>query len=147
MEQEAVPTKLMPIGYANNYRTDENPMSTSTLKHRKGSKHQLNNNNKKLNNEETLQKRPHQRNNQRNQTKLIDKILQSTTQETTNRYNSPFIIILEDEDTKEKNEDTKLKADINNLDSAKANQNSQNSIYIFNFKTIIILMFVVQILK
>ena len=139
----------MPIGYANNFRLQEdsklNSLSTSTHKNnRKANKHQ----NKKLNNVEQQQeqssikdisqKRPHQRNN-RNQTKLVDKLLQSTTQETTSSYNSPFIIILEDDETlsSEKAKDEHPSESRTTKAYQRPLENSSDSIYLFNSKFLI----------
>ena len=137
-------TNLMPIGYANNFRVQEdsklNSLSTSTHKNnRKANKHQ----NKKTEQQESSikdisQKRPHQRNN-RNQTKLVDKLLQSTTQETTSSYNSPFIIILEDDETlsSEKAKDEHPTESRTTKAHQRPLENSSNSNYLFNFKFLI----------
>lgn len=143
MNIETFEQDLVPIGYSNTYRTqEEQKLATSTSKqehknNRKTNKHQ----NKESSLKENQQKRPHQRNN-RNQTKFLEKII-STTQ--TNSYNSPYIIILEEDDAtvdkfKEKNDDTKLKSDVLIKNYRQQTENTSDSIYLFNFN-VLILMF------
>lgn len=162
LDQVDSSTNLMPIGYANNFRsrdeeTKQAVSASSTFKN--------NNLNRKTNSnlskqqqhhqsaslKEILQnnsnKRPHHQQRNNNRTKQLAQSTTATTQEvTTNMYNSPYIIILDEEETTT----DRIRVNSNrNSDSASKSLvqqneltvNSSNSINLFEINLTVLVSF------